>query len=144
VVESTARLFQAMLGSKGLSFEVSAAADLPKVSADRFLLEQVFTNLLENAVRYTERGGVPVRIRREDREVVAEVADTGIGIAPEHLPRIFERFYVVDRSRSRATGGTGLGLSIVKNIVLQLGGRIDIRSRPGEGTVVTLAFPAMP
>ena len=144
VVESTARLFQAMLGSKGLSFEVSAAADLPKVSADRFLLEQVFTNLLENAVRYTERGGVTVRIRREDREVVAEVADTGIGIAPEHLPRIFERFYVVDRSRSRATGGTGLGLSIVKNIVLQLGGRIDIRSRPGEGTVVTLAFPAMP
>ena len=144
VVESTARLFQAMRGSKALSFEISAADDLPRISADRFLLEQVFINLLENAVRYTERGGVIVRLRREGREVVAEVADTGIGIAAEHLPRIFERFYVVDRSRSRATGGTGLGLSIVKNIVLQHGGRIDIRSRPGEGTTVSLAFPALP
>lgn len=143
VAESTARLFQAGLGSKRLSFEISAAADLPKVSADRFLLEQVFINLLENAVRYTETGGVTVRLRREGREVVVEVADTGIGIAAEHLPRIFERFYVVDRSRSRATGGTGLGLSIVKNIVLQHGGRIDIQSRPGEGTTVMLAFPAL-
>ena len=85
----------------------------------------------------------PSGSRREGREVVAEVADTGIGIAAEHLPRIFERFYVVDKSRSRATGGTGLGLSIVKNIVLQHGGRIDIRSRPDEGTTVTLAFPAL-
>ncbi len=143
VVESTARLFQAMLGSKGLSFEISAAAGLPRISADRFLLEQVFTNLLENAVRYTERGGITVRLRREGREVVAEVADTGIGIGAEHLPRIFERFYVVDKSRSRATGGTGLGLSIVKNIVLQHGGRIDIRSHPDEGTTVMLAFPAL-
>ena len=144
VVESTARLFQTMLRSKGLSFEISAADDLPRISADRFLLEQVFINLLENAVRYTERGRITVWLGREGREVVAEVADTGIGIAAEHLPRIFERFYVVDRSRSRATGGTGLGLSIVKNIILQHGGRIDVRSRPGEGTTVTLAFPAMP
>ena len=144
VVQSTGRLFQALLAQKGLAFAIEAALDLPRVRGDRFMLEQVFVNLLENAARYTERGGVTVRLRGERERAVVEVADTGIGIAAEHLPRIFERFYVVDKSRSRATGGTGLGLSIVKNIVLQHGGAIDIRSTPGAGTTVTVTLPALP
>jgi two-component system phosphate regulon sensor histidine kinase PhoR len=144
LAESTGRLFQALLAKKGLAFAIEAAADLPRVRADRFMLEQVFINLLENAARYTERGGVKVALRRENAHAVVAVTDTGIGIAAEHLPRVFERFYVVDKSRSRATGGTGLGLSIVKNIVLQHGGAIDIRSEPGAGTTVTVSLPALP
>jgi two-component system phosphate regulon sensor histidine kinase PhoR len=72
------------------------------------------------------------------------VADTGVGIAPEHLPRIFERFYVVDKSRSKKVGGTGLGLAIVKHIVLMHNGEIDVASTPGRGTTFTVSFPASP
>jgi len=144
LAESTGRLFQALLARKNLVFAIEAAPDLPRVQGDRFMLEQVFVNLLENAARYTERGGITVRLRRDASRAVVVVVDTGIGIAAEHLPRIFERFYVVDKSRSRETGGTGLGLSIVKNIVLQHGGAIDIRSEPGAGTTVTVSLPALP
>jgi two-component system phosphate regulon sensor histidine kinase PhoR len=101
-------------------------------------------NLVTNAVRYTPEGGaisVGWRIR-EDGSGEVTVTDTGIGVAREHLPRLTERFYRVDGSRSRETGGTGLGLSIVKHVVQRHGGELDIQSEPGKGSTFSLAFPA--
>jgi two-component system, OmpR family, phosphate regulon sensor histidine kinase PhoR len=102
-------------------------------------------NLLSNAVRYTPEGGrIELRWhRRADGGGEIEVSDTGIGIAREHLPRLTERFYRVDGSRSRDTGGTGLGLSIVKHIVQRHGGTIDVQSEPGQGSSFRLVFPAL-
>jgi two-component system phosphate regulon sensor histidine kinase PhoR len=108
---------------------------------DRFRLEQMLINLLDNALRYTEKGGASIQVRGTAQDVVVEVKDSGIGIAPEHLTRVFERFYVVDRARSRDQGGTGLGLAIVKHIVLLHGGRIEVASRPGQGTEFVITLP---
>lgn len=102
-------------------------------------------NLLSNAVRYTPNGGrIDVRwgVRDSDGCAVFEVADTGIGIAREHLPRLTERFYRVDGSRSRETGGTGLGLAIVKHVVQRHGGELQVESEPGKGSRFRLVFPA--
>jgi two-component system phosphate regulon sensor histidine kinase PhoR len=93
-------------------------------------------NLVDNGVKYTPEGGsVTVRTRPDDTEhVVIEVTDTGGGIAPAHLPRIFERFYRVDAGRSREVGGTGLGLAIVKHFVQRMGGEVGVESKLGKGT----------
>jgi two-component system phosphate regulon sensor histidine kinase PhoR len=113
------------------------------VTADPFKLEQVFINLIDNAIKYTERGSIGVSLAREEGSVRVSVADTGIGIPAEHLGRIFERFYVVDKSRSRKVGGTGLGLSIAKHIVLLHNGTIDVASVPGHGTTFSVILPAL-
>jgi two-component system, OmpR family, phosphate regulon sensor histidine kinase PhoR len=112
--------------------------------ADAFKLEQVFINLIENAIRYTEKGSVLVRLLKQGDRIVAAVKDTGIGIPKEHLSRVFERFYVVDKSRSRQQGGTGLGLAIAKHIVLLHGGSIDVESTLGAGTTMTVVLPIHP
>jgi two-component system phosphate regulon sensor histidine kinase PhoR len=104
-------------------------------------LEQVITNLLDNAVKYTDEGEIVVSLAYDDRWVTMEVRDTGIGIPRNKLPHIFERFYVVDKSRSRKTGGTGLGLSIVKHIILLHGGDISVESTQGEGTHFIVKLP---
>lgn len=106
-------------------------------------LQSAFSNLVSNAVRYTPSGGViEVQVREEAGRLEWSVRDTGPGIAPEHLPRLTERFYRVDRSRSRETGGTGLGLAIVKHVVQRHGGELRIESTPGTGSVFTLVLPA--
>jgi signal transduction histidine kinase len=106
-------------------------------------LRQVFFNALDNAIKYTPAGGtVAVRATRRGPEAVVSVADTGEGIPPEHLPRVFDRFYRVDKARSREQGGTGLGLSIAKGIVESHGGRIELDSAPGRGTTCTMTLPA--
>jgi signal transduction histidine kinase len=97
---------------------------------------------VENAVRYPREGGVTLRTRAADGGVWVEVSDTGIGIAPEHLPRIFERFYRVDTGRSRAEGGTGLGLAIVRHLAEAHGGRVEATSVMGRGTTVRVWLPA--
>ena len=100
------------------------------------------SNLCENAVKYNREGGsVSVHVAQSDSSVSVCVADTGIGIAPEHQSRIFERFYRVDKSHSKASGGTGLGLSIVKHAVAYHHGMIDLQSEPGKGTTITVTFP---
>ena len=105
-------------------------------------LEQAFVNLLENALKYTPSGGrVTARVLDRGPEVAVEIEDTGVGIPAAALPRIFERFYRVDPSRSRAMGGTGLGLAIVKHIVLSHRGRIEVRSVEGSGTTFTVHLP---
>jgi two-component system OmpR family sensor kinase len=113
------------------------------VVGDRGRLEQLVWNLVENAIRYTPPGGtVELELMRHAREAVLRVSDTGGGIPVEHLPRIFERFYRVDRARSRSNGGTGLGLAIVKSIVEAHGGRAEVSSKESLGTVFTVWLPA--
>jgi signal transduction histidine kinase len=110
--------------------------------ADPVALRQALGNLVENAVRYTPSGGtITIFSRIEDHGISVGVRDTGAGIPPEHLPRIFERFYRVDPARSRAAGGTGLGLAIVKHLVEAHGGRVRAESQVGRGTTISLFFP---
>jgi two-component system phosphate regulon sensor histidine kinase PhoR len=117
----------------------------PQADVDPDALRQLFTNLLDNALRYTPAGGsITCRVAREGAGTVVSVADTGGGIAPEHLSRVFERFYRADPSRSRDEGGTGLGLSIVKHLVEAHGGRVWVDSGRGSGTTVSAWFPDAP
>ena len=126
----------------------SIAPDAQNVFADRTALRQILSNLLENAIRHTRGGTVTVTTQlageSERREVILSVNDTGVGIAAEHLPRIFERFYRADSGRAREAGGTGLGLAIVKHLVEAHGGRVEARSVIGSGTTISVVFPAPP
>ncbi|OYV32893.1 MAG: hypothetical protein B7Z80_25610 [Rhodospirillales bacterium 20-64-7] len=139
-----------MLAANATRIEPRMAADLPEVPADADQLAQVFTNLLDNAIKYGKRGGC-IRLtakhaaedpRFEAHGVVVAVADDGAGIAREHIPRLTERFYRVDKGRSRAVGGTGLGLAIVKHVVNRHRGRLVIESAEGQGTTFTVWLPA--
>ncbi len=112
------------------------------IFATRQIADEILANLIDNAIKYNREGGsVTVETREDGAETVLTVRDTGIGIGREDQPRIFERFFRVDKSRSKATGGTGLGLSIVKHAVQLLGGTIDLKSEPGMGTEITVHFP---
>ncbi len=127
---------------KGIDMKISMAADARDLYADRTALRQIISNLVENAIRYTTTGEVTISTSRVGDELVLEVSDTGAGIAAEHLPRIFERFYRADSGRARETGGSGLGLAIVKNLVERHGGRVQAASAPGRGTTIRTYFPA--
>ncbi len=111
------------------------------VRADPTDVAVALDNLLDNAVAYTEEGSVTVRVEADSVNACISVTDTGIGIPADDLPRVFERFYRVDRSRTRVTGGTGLGLSLVRHIAERSGGTVEISSEPGKGTTVTLELP---
>jgi signal transduction histidine kinase len=128
---------------KGLRFTVDVAPSLPAVRADRDRAQQVLVNLLNNALRYTPApGAVDLTVRQLHREVEFVVADTGIGIAAEHLPHVFERFYRVEKSRSRALGGSGIGLTIARALVEGMGGRIWAESDgPGHGARFIFTLP---
>lgn len=126
--------------AKNLDVSYSGPEQLT-IEANGAQLNQVFINLIDNAINYTAEGKVEVEARLEDQEVVVEVSDTGVGIPSEHLPRLFERFYRVDKGRSRATGGTGLGLSIVKHIVEAHGGTVKVESVFREGSTFTVRLP---
>ncbi|WP_165064960.1 heavy metal sensor histidine kinase [Paludisphaera rhizosphaerae] len=118
--------------------------ELPEaiVAGDSDLLRQVFDNLIENALKYTPAGGaVTIRGHNDDSRAVFEVSDTGVGIPADSLPRVFDRFYRVDASRSRRTGGTGLGLSIVRAVVERHGGSVETESTPGEGSTFQVVLP---
>lgn len=111
------------------------------IAANAIQLTQVAANLIENAIKYTPEGKVEVSLAQDGNMVRLTVSDTGIGIGSEHQERIFERFYRVDRGRSRATGGTGLGLSIVKHIVEAHGGTVEVESELGKGTTMRVSLP---
>lgn len=124
------------------SVALSVEGESVFVSGVKRLLYEVIYNLGENAVKYNvENGSVLVSVAAKDNSAVLTVSDSGIGIAPEHQSRIFERFYRVDKSHSKASGGTGLGLSIVKHAVLQQNGKIELESELGKGTTVRITFP---
>ncbi len=141
LVQNILPIFDHRLKEKGLTLSVEAAEKLPAIHGDAFKLEQVFVNLMDNAVKYSENGAISLSLQSTDGKITVQVSDTGIGIPKLDLPRIFERFYVVDKSRSRKFGGTGLGLSIVKHIVLLHNGTIDVQSTQGVGTAITVTLP---
>jgi two-component system phosphate regulon sensor histidine kinase PhoR len=125
---------------------IAVASELPEtpvtIAGDAVALEQAVTNLLDNAVKYTPEGGqVRTSLRVADGHAVIEVADTGPGIPREHQDRVFERFYRVDKARSRELGGTGLGLSIVKHACRQHGGDVALASVPGHGSTFRIRLP---
>ncbi|MBC7895428.1 MAG: HAMP domain-containing protein [Cytophagaceae bacterium] len=127
---------------KGLELRRDNAPDARRVRADAVALRQVLANLVHNALRHTTSGSITVLAERNSSGgVTIGVRDTGSGIPAEHLPRVFERFYRADASRSRAEGGTGLGLAIVKHLVEAHGGRVSAESAPGQGTTVRAEFP---
>jgi signal transduction histidine kinase len=140
LIRTAADRLRTQYDDKGVRLEVDIPPSLPAVRMDRARITQVFINLLGNALQYTPVGGsVTVNARSEVREVVVSVHDTGLGISVEHLPHLFERFYRVDRSRSRAGGGSGIGLTISKYLVEAHGGRIWAGS-PGVGQGSTFTF----
>ena len=117
---------------------------LAKIEADEDLLNQVLINLLDNAIKYTPyHGNIIVRCRNQDSRIVTTITDTGVGIPHESLSRVFERFYRVDKARSRGQGGTGLGLSIVKHIVESHGGEVFVESEIGKGSTFGVSFIAL-
>jgi len=123
--------------------EIAASAEPIRIRGSRDELRSAFGNLVSNAIRYTPSGGrIALAWRAQDEGAVFEVRDSGIGIAPEHLPRLTERFYRVDRSRSRETGGTGLGLAIVKHVLVRHQGRLLVDSAPGQGSTFRAWLPA--
>jgi two-component system heavy metal sensor histidine kinase CusS len=127
--------------AKGLRLEIAADVQV-RVRGDEARFRQVLYNLLDNAIKYTPEGGlVELRAVQQGSTAIVTVRDSGVGIAADHLPRVFDRFYRVDKSRSRQEGGSGLGLSIAQSIVQAHGGRIELTSTPGRGTVCTVTLP---
>jgi len=135
--------FEQQASNKGISLELAALRPV-RVEADAARLSQVFVNLIDNALRHTARGGrIRIELDARDSDAVLRVRDTGEGIPYRDLPHIFERFYVVDRSRTRGSGGAGLGLAIVKGIVDAHGGSVSAESMLGRGTAFTIRLPIM-
>jgi two-component system phosphate regulon sensor histidine kinase PhoR len=150
VLERIAAGMELMLQEAKVTLRMEVPPNLPKIPADADQLAQLFTNLLDNALKYGKRGGeikltasTARDLRFEPGGVVITVADDGAGIAREHIPRLTERFYRVDKGRSRAVGGTGLGLAIVKHVVNRHRGRMLIDSELGKGTVFTIWLPGV-
>ena len=127
---------------KKITLEINVDAGLPALTADEFRLEQIFNNLLDNALKYTQAGGkIAVSARLDGAVIEIRVEDSGVGIPLSDLKHIFERFYRVEKARTREKGGTGLGLSIVKHIMALHGGTVEARSELGKGTAIILRFP---
>ncbi|MCM8796204.1 MAG: ATP-binding protein, partial [Candidatus Omnitrophica bacterium] len=142
VIKRTLAVLEPQAKKKSISISLNVMDSLPKVLADPTRLSQVILNLLDNAIKYTPDGGkVSISIFTKDKFVQVDIADTGIGIPQESLSRIFERFYRVDKARSRELGGTGLGLSIVKHIVLAHGGQVWVKSEEGLGSTFSFTIP---
>jgi len=144
VVRHAAETLAPMAREKHVRVEVDAAGSTA-VLGEADAIERLVLNLLENAIKYNRpEGQVKVRLTTDGAEVLLEVTDTGIGIPPESLPRIFERFYRVDKGRAREEGGTGLGLAIVKHVAQAHGGQVDVDSRLGRGTTFRVRLPVAP
>lgn len=142
LVTDVIAITEARRGECGISFDVEIRADL-YVLADRTRLEQILYNLIDNAVKFNRPGGsVTVLSEREGDRVTVHIEDTGLGIAPSDLPRVFERLYRADKSRSRKIDGTGLGLAIVKHLVQAHGGEVQATSEVGRGSRFTFTLPA--
>jgi len=133
--------YQPTAADKRLVIRTSIAHDASRIYADPTAFRQIVGNLVDNAVRYTTTGEIEISTRRISGGIVVGVRDTGVGIPPAHLDRIFERFYRVDPSRSRADGGTGLGLAIVKHLIEAHGGWVKAESEVGRGTLLSAMFP---
>lgn len=142
VLASVVERYQHVAEAKGIRLDFHPTTAIPKMRFDPMRMEQVMVNLLDNAIHYTPSGGViTVDIRHKAHQVQVVVADTGVGIAADELPYIWDRLYRVEKSRSREQGGTGLGLAVVKRIVELHGGKVGATSREGGGTSVAFTIP---
>lgn len=141
IIDAAALATQALFESKGLSLEIQAPAELPQIFCDSTRIRQVMLNLLSNAGRFTERGGVKIEVRREQDDILVSVADTGPGIALEDEEKIFEPFQQLDGSIRRRHGGSGLGLSISKRFVEMHGGKMWLESTIDVGTTIYFSLP---
>ena len=140
-LENVIKIFKDRIYKKDIEIKTEVDKNLPAIYGDSLRLEQVFINLIDNAIKYTEHGEISISIKGINQKVEIRFQDTGLGIPQKHLARIFERFYTIDKSRSRRLGGTGLGLSIVKHIIQLHGGSIDVQSTPGSGTTFIILLP---
>ena len=144
-LQATVERMRPLAQKQNIVIELSAGEDGLWVLSSSSRLQQLFGNLVENAIKYNKpEGKISITLRRQRQTAVVRVSDTGIGIPPEHLGRLFERFYRVDTSRSREIGGTGLGLSIVKHLVGLYNGDVSVESVPGEGSAFTVRLPLNP
>ncbi len=141
-LEAAMQLCVKKASAKDISISLECASDI-KARINPSLFEQAVTNLIDNAVKYSPSGSEVAIRAGQDGEVVISVEDRGCGIAAEHLPRLFERFYRVDKARSRALGGTGLGLSIVNHVITAHGGRVTVESAPAVGSTFSIYLPAI-
>lgn len=139
IVQTAADMLSVNAEKHGVTLHIKGTTAF--IMANRMMMEEIVYNLTDNAIRYNNKGGkVYLKVYQQGDQVILSVKDTGIGIPMEHQEQIFQRFYRVDKSRSKLTGGTGLGLAIVKHIVLQHDAKIDISSEPGNGTEITVTF----
>ncbi|MCD6107845.1 MAG: HAMP domain-containing protein [Caldisericaceae bacterium] len=141
MADNILRIFEIKFKEKKISFKLDISDNISYINADPFWLEQLFINLIDNAIKYTDKGHVEIKILSQGKDIQIEIQDSGIGIPKKHLSRIFERFYVVDKSRSHKLGGTGLGLSIVKHIVQLHNGKISVESKVGKGSKFIITLP---
>jgi two-component system phosphate regulon sensor histidine kinase PhoR len=141
ILANAAELSKIKAGQKQITINVNCLDNL-KVNANTLLLEQAVFNLIDNAIKYSDAGSkINVAAQEAEKELLISVQDNGCGIEEKHLPRLFERFYVVDKSRSRKLGGTGLGLAIVKHIINLHKGFVTIESVVGKGSTFTIHLP---
>ena len=142
LVTQAARRHEEVARSEGVELYLKATAGELKVRGDSESMTQILDNLVDNAIKYTPEGGkVTISLGREAQAGVLQVRDSGLGIPPEDLERVFERFYRVDKARSRAVGGTGLGLAIVKHLVQAMGGEVEVESEYGQGSAFRVRLP---
>src|SRR3990170_2333276 len=142
LISSIVQGFEKQAKDKGIELIINVNGKIPKVTGDKDRLEQVIVNLVDNAIKYTIKGTVKVSAAETaDNMLRVDVEDTGIGIPEKDIPRIFERFYRVDKGRSRELGGTGLGLAIVKHIIQGHNGKIWIKSTLGKGSIFSFVIP---
>jgi signal transduction histidine kinase len=142
LIKDTVAVMQAKAADRGLTLLTDVPVKLPVVIIDAHRIKQVLSNLLENAIAHTDKGGrITVAARQGEQQILVSVTDTGEGIPAKDLPFIFERFYRVDRSRTRKTGGSGLGLTIAKRLVEAHDGTIEVKSEPGQGSIFTFTIP---
>ncbi|MBI9086694.1 MAG: hypothetical protein JEZ11_24055 [Desulfobacterales bacterium] len=140
-IEKMVGLVSPLAEKKGITLVLDIADDVATVTSDQRRLEQVFLNLLNNAVKFTDKGQIRISCRRDNGHYRLSVSDTGIGIQPEELPGLFQPFHQIDTGLSRKHEGTGLGLSICKKLMDMMGGTIDVQSRWGQGSTFTICFP---
>lgn len=142
IVNQSVMSLKGKMDEKDMRLNVDISEDIPDIKGNKFLLEQMVSNLVDNAIKYTPSGGnIKISTHTKDNSIILTVSDTGIGIPREDRDRIFERFYRVDKTRSRKIGGTGLGLSIVKHIVLLHGGTINVESELNRGSSFLVKLP---
>jgi len=141
LLEPAAELVESLARGRGLHIEVMLPPQEITVETDAVKVRQMIVNLLSNGVKFTDRGRIILSGDQRGDQLVISVEDTGIGIGPDHIERIFEPFWQVEQKATRRAGGTGLGLTVTRRLALLLGGDVTVKSTPGEGTTFTICLP---